>query len=139
MAFRALPRCLAELEALENYRSRLALVAACQEAIMGLIPSAWRADVRLGWLEDGVVWLEVPQGALAAKLRQMSSRILASLPMAPVPWRELKVHVRPALTHQGTGASPLAPSVLRDFGALAERLPDGPLRRAVESLLKERR
>lgn len=139
MSFRPLPSSFSTLEGLTLNQDQIAWVSRCQTFLLREIPTAWRDDVRVTWVEEGCVWVETGQGMLAAKLRQLTPRLLAALPQQSAPWLELKIRITPHSRPKPRQSQLLQPSTLQEFEQLAQQLPQGPLRQALETLLLERK
>jgi hypothetical protein len=104
-----------------------------------LVPRALADRVRVAQAEPPVLILAVPAGAVAAALRQRSPDILAGLRREGVNFTELRVLV------QLGAAAQMPPKIAprqrvrinsAPLRALAEELPSGPLRAAVERLAR---
>lgn len=109
-------------------------------AVRREVPRALAERVRVVQAEPPLLVLAVPSGAVAAALRQRSPVILASLRREGNHFTELRVQVQPGQDHAAhpkvepgqrvrINAAPLR--------ALAEGLPEGPLRAAVERLVRK--
>ncbi|MDA8415874.1 MAG: hypothetical protein M0Z78_02205 [Betaproteobacteria bacterium] len=138
MSFRPLPVTFAQLEGLTAHQPRLAMVARCNAFLEQQLPAPWRTQARVCWIEEDTVWIETSQGSLAAKIRQMAPRLLASLPPHTPPWRTLKIRIQPQTSPKRIPSQNLSTPTLDAFSTLAHQLPEGELRQAIEMLLQSR-
>lgn len=99
------------------------------------LPAELRRQVRVASHEGQRISLMVRSNAVAARLRQLTPRLVAALRAAGIPVTELQLRVDP----QQTGQRPqkerlLTPHAQEALAALQEQLPDGPVKAAVARL-----
>ena len=125
----AIGRVMAHARLLQKLSRRFEAIAP-----MGLRHSARVANVR-----SGKVVIHADNGAVAAKIRQMSQRLCDELRKGGVECMELEVKVQPRQSAYPTTTSTQKPLSGKAFGTLqatAENLPAGPLRAALDHLLQ---
>lgn len=129
-----LARVLAADPALAEWLERQRREARLTASIRGQLPRTLAPLARVAASEGGRLELAADAGAVAAALRQRAPDLLAALRREGWDFTEIRVRVQ-------VRARPLAPgktannqrdaSAARPLFALAERLPDGPLRAAL--------
>lgn len=130
---RQLPRQLAD-----HARELLAAQTALERAL----PAGLSRHVRVTQLESGVLSLACASGALASRLRNQSERLLTDLARHGLPVQSVRVGVNPALhAHyappvEKTG---LPPAALDGLAQLDASLEEGPLKDALNRLLRHHR
>ncbi len=135
----ALARILADDAQIAAWHDRMQRESRLTAAVRRLLPRALADRVRVAEAEPPVLMLAVPAGAVAAVVRQRSPDILAGLRREGVNFTELRVRV------QVGAAAQMPPKIAprqrvrinsAPLRALAEALPPGPLRAAVERLAR---
>lgn len=104
-----------------------------------IAPGALARAARVANYKAGIVILHADNGAVAAKLRQMSQRLAAELSKAGIECSSLDVKVQPRRFAEGTPGGTVKPLSVNAVGTLrttAETLPQGPLRQAIDQLLQ---
>ncbi len=109
--------------------------------LYGLMPAGLAARCRVANLEEGKLHVLASSNATAAKLRQLAPRLSDALSKAEGRELTLRFSVQPE-SGQGTPepahARLLDPNAAAQLDALAARLPEGSLRRAVLRLAQKR-
>ncbi len=104
-----------------------------------IAPGGLRHAARVANYKSGKIVIHADNGAVAAKIRQMSQRLCNELSMGGAECSALEVKVQPRQNPYQTRTSTPKPLSGKAFGALqatAEKLPPGPLRAALDSLLQ---
>ncbi len=136
---RPLARVLSADTQIAAWYERLARETRLTSAVRRLLPRALADRVRVAEASPPTLSLAVPAGAVAAVVRQRSPDILAGLRQEGFDFTELRVRVQ-----VGT-PPPASPKVVNNqrnkvdsaaLLALADRLPAGPLKAAVERLVR---
>ena len=113
-----------------------------QAATERALPAALSGHVRVMQLENAVLSLACDSGAVASRLRHQTDALIASLGKQGIAARELRVSVNPDLmaryTHpvEKTG---LPPAALEGLAHLNAEIEDGPLKEALDRLLRHHR
>ena len=103
-----------------------------------LAPVALRNAARVANYKSGTVVIHADNGAVATKIRQMSQRLSAELSYGGAECTGIEVKVQPRQIPCQSMASTMKPLSERACGALqstSEKLPDGPLRKALDALV----
>ncbi len=126
-----------ELRALSR---RAQYLAELQRAVLGAIPRPLASATRVRSLRSGTVFLAADNAAVAAKLRQLTPRLLEHLQKREHQITGIRIEVqvtmqqiRPGKTSRNQG---LDSRILTDFQRLADRLKESPLKRAVTRLVQ---
>ena len=104
----------------------------------GIAPPAFRHAARVANFKAGTVIIHTDNGAVAAKLRQMSQRLCGELSKGGTQCNVMEVKVQPRETLYQSKSStqkPLSENACRMLQSTSEKLPKGPLRDALDSLL----
>ena len=104
-----------------------------------IAPSGLRHAARVANYKSGKVVIHTENGAVAAKLRQMSQRLCDELSKGGAECSAMEVKVQPRQTPYQSTTSTLKPLSGKAFGMLqstADSLPEGPLRKALNTLLE---
>lgn len=105
------------------------------------LPSGFQGAVRLANVKADRAILLVENGAMAAKLRQMSLRLQATLRTAGVECTGVEIKVQPQETQlksRDSVAKPLSGTSCQTLLGFAETLPEGDvLRAALERLVRQ--
>jgi len=102
-------------------------------------PSGLRHAARVANYKSGTIVIHTDNGAVAAKIRQMSQRLCDELSKGGAKCSALEVKVQPRQIPYQSMSSTFKPLSSKAFGMLqstAESLPEGPLRNALNSLLE---
>ncbi len=102
-------------------------------------PSGLRYAARVANYKSGTIVIHTDNGAVAAKIRQMSQRLCDELSKGGAECSALEVKVQPRQIPYQSMSSTLKPLSGKAFGMLqstAESLPEGPLRNALNTLLE---
>ncbi len=106
------------------------------------LPPALRAGCRALRFEQGVLYLGVPSGQFASRIKQLSERMVTHLQEARWPAQRIHIRVLPQSSHLPPNPyqprpqpKKLSPAAAQAFAELKKELPDGPLAQAVEQLL----
>lgn len=103
-----------------------------------IAPLGLRNAARVANYKSGIVVIHADNGAVAAKLRQMSRRLSSELSQGGLECNDIEVKVQPRQNPGQSRTSTLKPLSGKAFGMLrstSENLPPGPLRAALEHLL----
>lgn len=103
-----------------------------------IAPIGMRNAARVANYKSGIVVIHTENGAVAAKLRQMSRRLSNDLSQGGLECSDVEVKVQPRQNLRQSSTSTLKPLSGKAFGMLkstSENLPPGPLRAALEHLL----
>lgn len=104
-----------------------------------IAPGGLRHAARVANYKSGKVIIHADNGAVATKIRQMSQRLCDELSRGGPECSALEVKVQPRQNPYQTRTSTLKPLSGKAFGTLQEtvdRLPPGPLRSALDTLLQ---
>jgi hypothetical protein len=104
-----------------------------------IAPAGLRHAARVANYKSGKIVIHADNGAVAAKIRQMSQRLCDELSKGGAECNALEVKVQPRQNPYQTRTSTPKPLSDKAFGMLqstAEHLPEGPLRRALDTLLQ---
>lgn len=113
-----------------------------QAALDRVLPAALAGHVRVMQLENGVLSLACDSGAVASRLRHQTDALTASLGRHGTVVTAVRVSVNPELlaryTHpvEKTG---LPPAALEGLAHLNAEIEDGPLKEALDRLLRHHR
>ena len=113
-----------------------------QRLYMEVVPAELRQVSRVAWARPGVLTIAADNGAVAAKLRQLAPRILATFRREGVEFNVMHVEVQVGnrLRPQGSGwAHALSAEALSSICHAADRLPDSPLKTALSRLARSAR
>lgn len=103
-----------------------------------LVPEGMRSAAQLANYQSGKVIIHTDNGAVAAKLRQMSQRLCDELSKGGVECSGMLVKVQPRQTPLRSSAStqkPLSAQAVASLETVSGSLPEGPLKGALASLL----
>lgn len=101
-------------------------------------PAGLRHAARVANYKSGTIVIHTDNGAVAAKIRQMSQRLCNELSKGGAECSALEVKVQPRQIPYQSTSSTLKPLSGKAFGLLestADNLPEGPLRKALKNLL----
>ncbi len=102
-------------------------------------PAGLRHAARVANYKSGTIVIHTDNGAVAAKIRQMSQRLCDELSRGGAECSALEVKVQPRQIPYQSTSSTLKPLSGKAFGLLestADNLPEGPLRKALKTLLE---
>ena len=103
-----------------------------------IAPSGLRHAARVANYKSGKIVIHADNGAVAAKIRQMSQRLCDELSKGGAQCSDIEVKVQPRQIPSQSTASVQKPLSAKACGVLrstSENLPKGPLRDALETLL----
>ena len=128
---------LNSLTDLEAISMRVKRIAALQQAYLNAAPKEFARWSRVGYETQGTLVLLADNGAVAARLRQSTPRVLAAIRQR---WPEvtgIRIEVQVVrdrnVKHLQTGR--IGATGLQQLGQLAGALPEGPLQAAVRRLI----
>lgn len=104
-----------------------------------IAPAGFRHWAHVANFKSGVIVIHTDNGAVAAKIRQMSQRLCGELSKCGVECLNMEVKVQPRETSRPATPSTVKPISAEACGALrstTEKLPKGPLRAALDRLLE---
>lgn len=109
-----------------------------QRTLSQALPSALAAACRVAYETGGCIVIEAKNGAVAAKVKALSGRLLAALRQRDPALTGIRVGV--AVVRRARAEREqirrIGPTGMRSLSALAASLPDGPVQAAVRGLLK---
>jgi hypothetical protein len=134
---RSVGALLSSVPTLKAISVQLELAAALQQAVAKALPRALSEHVRVVLLEGQILVLEADSGALAAKLRHLGPRLLATLRVQFPGLAGIRFEVRMLQrTQPRRGAvRRIEPTGKQALARLAGSLPGGDLKAALERLL----
>ncbi|KAF1030198.1 MAG: hypothetical protein GAK40_00134 [Burkholderia plantarii] len=123
-------------DAFAALRAGVEQIGALQQDLRALLPDYLAKHVEPGFVKDDTLTLFAAHNALAARLRQISQRLVADLQARGWPVSTLKVRVRPQnapepLRIKQARMTPAGADALRE---LAEALPPSPLQTALSRM-----
>lgn len=104
-----------------------------------IAPAGLRHAARVANYKSGKIVIHADNGAVAAKIRQMSQRLCDELSKGGAECSDLEVKVQPRQLPYQSSTSTQKPLSARACGALetaSRNLPGGPLKAALETLLR---
>lgn len=122
--------------------TRARLLLTVQDALDRTLPAALAGHVRVTQLENGGLSLACDSGAVASRLRHQTDALIAGLGQRGVAATTVRVSVNPELLArylhpvEKTG---LPPTALDGLAHLKAELEDGPLKDALDTLLRHHR
>ncbi len=112
-----------------------------QQSFEKAVPAMLAKSCRVANFKLGVVIIHAENGAVAAKLRQIAPSLSEDFRSRGEQVTEIRIKVQPldaALQHKPTPhAATLGEGGRASLGRLAETLPEGPLRTALEGFVKK--
>jgi hypothetical protein len=140
-SFSPLTRVIETEPLLATWLRRYRLEAALTRTVRAHLPRLLASQVRVTDLRGGQLELTVPSGTLATAVRQRTPELLAAL-AAYHEFNGIRVRVQPLSTPLPTHSDFLsprrAPPAVAPLRALAQDLPDGPLKKAIARLIRQR-
>jgi hypothetical protein len=115
------------------------LLIALSRRFEAAAPAGLADAARVANYKSGKVVIHADNGAVAAKIRQMSQRLGSELSKGGMECNGIEVKVQPRqIPCQSTGShqKPLSGTAFGALSSTLEALPAGPLREALESLLE---
>ena len=103
-----------------------------------IAPAAFQHSARVANYKSGKIVIHTDNGAVAAKIRQMSQRLCSELSKGGAECNGIEVKVQPCQkSYQSTTSSQmtLSPTACGVLRSTAELLPKGPLQEALANLL----
>jgi hypothetical protein len=104
-----------------------------------IAPAPLRNAARIANYKSGKVVIHADNGAVAAKIRQMSRRLCDELSTGATQCSDIEVKVQPRQNlYQSMGSTqkPISSTSAKILRSTGENLPKGPLREALETLLR---
>lgn len=104
-----------------------------------IAPPALRHSARVANYKSGKLVIYADNGAVAAKIRQLGKRLCNELSTGGAECNDIDVKVQPRQIHASSMTStpkPLSPRARESLNEAASRLPPGPLRSALDTLLQ---
>jgi len=113
-----------------------------QAALERALPAALAGHVRVMQLDNGLLSLACDSGAVASRLRQQTDALMASLGKREIAVTAVRISVNPELLARY--APPvekhgLPPAALDELAHLNTEIEDGPLKEALDQLLRHPR
>lgn len=102
-------------------------------------PAGLRHSAHVANYKLGTIIIHADNGAVAAKIRQLSQRLSNELSKSGADCSAIEVKVQPRLIPAHSTSStqkPLSGKAIGMLRSTAENLPEGPLRKALDNLLK---
>lgn len=115
---------------------------AAQTALERALPAALAGHVRVMQLDRGVLSVACDSGAVASRLRQQAAALQGDLARQGLAVATVRVSVNPDLLARYAPPAEkagLPPSALEDLARLDDSLADGPLKEALDRLLRHHR
>ncbi|MGE5470299.1 MAG: DciA family protein [Bacteroidota bacterium] len=103
-----------------------------------IAPAGFRHAARVANFKSGKIVIHADNGAVASKLRQMSQRLCGELSKGGTQCIDMEVKVQPRESLERSITStqkPLSENACRMLEEASGKLPPGPLRQALDSLL----
>lgn len=138
----SLAAMLARDESLAPVLAKAEQLVRLQRALAAGLPNELTRSIRVANLKRGVVYLEAPSNAAAARIRLMLPRLIADFRTTFEDINSIRVDVQmPARRETRSAPTPnmLGDQPVKDLEQLASTLPDSPLRTAIESLARNGR
>jgi hypothetical protein len=116
---------------------QLERLAAMQRELSGALPKPLAEACRIAYETEGCVVIEAKNGAVAAKAKALSGRLLTALRQRYPELKAIRIEVDiPHRTKVDRSAiRRIGPTGIRSLTGLAGSLPEGPLRTALRQLL----
>jgi len=121
---------------------RARLLLNTQAALDRALPAALSGHVRVMQLENSVLSVACDSGAVASRLRQLSDALVVGLVKRGIAAASLRVSVNPELMARyvhPVEKSGLPPAALDGLAHLNAEIEDGPLKDALDKLLRHHR
>ena len=141
MPARKVSEILVADDALGNLAAASRRVQQLQRIYLETVPAALCRASRVGWARGGVVSVIASNGAAAAKLRQMTPRILDGFRRHGLECNSMRIEVQvdAGTERLGTGSQKkLSPGALNAVEEAVRIVPPSPLRDALERLARRR-
>ena len=129
-------------DALGNVAAASRRVQQLQRIYLEAVPAAFSRASRVGWARAGVVSVIASNGAVAAKLRQLSPRILEGFRRHGLEFNSMRIEVQVDAGLGRPGARPREPLPAVALDAIESALRSvapSPLRAALQRLARRRR
>ena len=113
-----------------------------QAALERALPAALAGHVRVMQLENAVLSLACDSGAVASRLRQQTDALMASLGKREIVVTAVRISVNPELLARyvhPVEKHGLPPAALNELAHLNTAIEDGPLKEALDRLLRHHR
>ena len=143
MQARTLDQLLNADEAMARLAAHAGRLLKLQGLFEEMVPAALARTCRIANFKSGVIFIHAENGAVAAKLRQITPRLNDDYRTRGVQVTEIRIKVQPldgALQHEALAE----PAVLGEAGRasiarLADSLPEGPLRESLGRFMAQRK
>lgn len=116
-------------------------VARLQRIYLDAVPSELAESSRVGWARGDVLCIVADNGAAAAKLRQIPSRVLRHLRQSGYEFNSMRIEVqvgRPLRPAAYRRDKPLSKNALSAIDQTLDMLSDSPLKAALAKLARRR-
>ena len=113
-----------------------------QAALDHALPAALAGHVRVMQIENGLLSLACDSGAVASRLRQQTDALMASLSKREIAVTAVRISVNPELLARyvhPVEKHGLPPAALDQLSHLNTEIEDGPLKEALDRLLRHHR
>lgn len=113
-----------------------------QAALERALPAALAGHVRVMLIENGLLSLACDSGAIASRLRQQTDALMASLGKREIVVTAVRISVNPELLARyvhPVEKHGLPPAALDELAHLNTEIEDGPLKEALDQLLRHHR
>ncbi len=130
---------LAAAEGAGRVMAHACLILKLARRLERTLPDALGAVARVANYKSGRIVIHAENGAVAAKIRQMSQRLCSELSVEGVECSGIDVKVQPRQIpwqSRGSTQKPLSSAARGSLAATAAEMPAGPLRDALHALLK---
>ncbi len=122
--------------------ARARALLAAQDALERVLPAALAGHVRVVQLENGALSLACDSGAVASRLRQQTDALITGMARHRIEVAAVRISVNPELlaryVHPVEKAG-LPPAALDGLAHLNAEIEDGPLKEAIDRLLRHHR
>ncbi len=141
MPARKLAQLLDEAPALRAVGEASRHTEQLQRIYLEAVPVELSRTSRISWAGAGVLFVAAGNGAVAAKLRQLAPRILDHFRSQAIEFNSMRIEVQAgsdARSTQRKQHKPLSENALSSIRAAQERIPESPLKSALERLGRKR-
>lgn len=116
-------------------------IAQLQRVYQEAVPPELARSSRIGWAREGVLSIVADTSAMAAKLRQMSTRVLNRLRQSGFEFNSMRIEVqvdRAAAPPPRNSSKQLSPLALSAIDEALQDISESPLKEALERLARRR-
>ncbi|HEX2826720.1 MAG TPA: DciA family protein [Burkholderiales bacterium] len=125
-------------ETLKALKARVKRLAELQSLYVRTAPRELAGSSRVKGCRAGTLFVFADNAAVAAKLKQLAPRLLAAIRETEAEINQIRIEVqvrgRQGVSFATSRKKPLSEATVRRFGALAQTMPEGPLKAAVARL-----